>query len=486
MGAGKRKAAVATVEGIDAAAESVLLDVVRQHPRFHFTTESVSEYVDSASIRRSMGFSKDDRRDLVSMLQGACRRLNARLKCFQIVIEPWGGNEHRVNASLTNSVEWADAIAEAWSFSATPNDFYLTDAGFALLEYVRSGDVEKGFVTEQSLSHRLGFHGRLDVIEPHFDEVILKAGVGLKFEKKGGRWGAEKPMYRLWTEPLPKVPPVVIGINPVFELTFGKLRATDVDIARKVTCATLIAHDQFDAEAIPLVAISSRCELLRVFPNLKLEKASNTLFSIFSSLTLGGLQVGCDLREEVDVWTVTVGPEKTWAIALAEIRNEMNQPPLAGRYGIGPEAAKLLHWIVTLPQSKRLLGRVTPVVEDAAPEWIGIKCPWSEENTSVYLRLLIDELNDRTPYRLELVPWMECGRRKSRIVVGRKKGQAEQALTLLRQMSAARGIPWDEEVAHRAIEALVGPEDHFYSSEAEPNLIDSSEVRDDFDEDESD
>lgn len=155
-----------------------------------------------------------------------------------------------------------------------------------------------------------------------------------------------------------------------------------------------------------------------------------------------------------------------------EIRQEMSQPSLEVQYGIGPEAAKLLRWMETLPREKRLLGRVTPVVEDAAEKWIGIKCPWSEENTSVNLRLLIDELNDRTSCSFELVPWVECGRRKSRIIIGRKKGQVDQVMTILRQMSAAAEHPWDEDVARRFIEQLTGCSNQLREGEENFDVID--------------
>lgn len=462
----KRQGAEADAGDIDASAECVLLDVVRQHPTFHFTAESISKHVDYARIRRAMTLRKDDERDLLPLLTSACRRLNGRLKCFQVGIEPWYANEHRITCSLVTGTEWSDAVAEAWSFSSDPNEFHLTDAGLSLLDYIRSGDLETGFVTERSLSYRLGFHGRLDVIEPHFDEVIRKAGIGLCWEKKGARWGADKRMYRLWTEPLRQTSPV-IGINPVFDLTFGDLRSADVDRAREVISKTLLCLGPSGVKPLSIVAISSRSELLRVFPKLSTEKASDTLFSIFSALTLKGLRIGCDFRNKAEAWTVITGPKRTWEIALVGIRQEMSQPSLEVRYGIGPEAAKLLHWMETLPQEKRLLGRVTPVVEDAAEKWIGIKCPWSEENTSVYLRLLIDELNDRTPYSFELVPWVECGRHKSRIIISRKKGQVDQIMTLLRPMTAAAGRQWDEDAARRAIEPFTGCDNQF--SDAEEN-----------------
>src|SRR5438094_8593595 len=106
----------------------------------------------------------------------------------------------------------------AWSFAENPNEAHLTDGGLALVEYIRSSDLDSEFVSERSISYRMGFYGREHCIEPYLYEVRQKALIALNWEAKGMGWG-ERPMYRLWigTEKL-EGPATPNALNPVFAI----------------------------------------------------------------------------------------------------------------------------------------------------------------------------------------------------------------------------------------------------------------------------
>jgi hypothetical protein len=135
-----------TIVELRTRAETILLDVVRQAPHLHFTMNEVSQYAEAKKIRKALGLPKDDARDLSPIVSAAATKLNKRLKTFQVEVEQSSGWQDKLIASLNDDAEWPEATSEVWSYADHVNEFQLTDAGFGLLEYARSGDLDSDFV----------------------------------------------------------------------------------------------------------------------------------------------------------------------------------------------------------------------------------------------------------------------------------------------------------------------------------------------------
>src|SRR5262245_9338283 len=69
------------------AAEAVVLDVVRQKPNLHFTMDQASSRLEANRVRRVVGMSKADTRDVRPVIAAAVAALNKRLRTFKIKIE---------------------------------------------------------------------------------------------------------------------------------------------------------------------------------------------------------------------------------------------------------------------------------------------------------------------------------------------------------------------------------------------------------------
>ena len=113
-----------------------------------------------------------------------------------------------------------------------------------------------------------------------------------------------------------------------------------------------------------------------------------------------------DFDDGSDAWHLRVLPRENWQDTLKAIEDLRSKPTLKQRYGLNSHSAKLLEWIKGLTE-KEFLQEWTPVVEDALEKEIGIKCPWNDRNFSAYIQLLIDEINDKTPYDLKIQPWKD-------------------------------------------------------------------------------
>lgn len=446
-----------SISELRAAAQQVLLDVVRQTPWLHFTEDQVFRVVDGAEMRRRLGLGKTDKRNCDRTFAQAADDLNKKLRTFRLEVENWSPNTNKFIARLAENAEWHDAVQEAWSYADSVNEFSLTDPGLELLRFIRSGDIDPDFMTERLISYRIGLHGRQHCLPPYLEEVVQKTGIPLFWEAKGTKYG-ERPSYRIWVG---AGPPVEIAkltaANPQFDVDFGKYTKADVDRARNLIHKTVLKLALAGSDELYIVAISSRRELRHCFPKFRRE-GSHDIAAFFQSIMLSGsLSLGYDFRPAASSWTVSLKPKVDWPSVVKAIEEEASRPTLQQLFGLGDEAARLLSWIEGLPEEEKLLGTLTPRIEDAVERSIGIECPWSADNFAVYLQLLIEEINQRTDYQLSLQPWREYTTIKSRIRIKRKPVALEVVLNQIQALAAARETKFDRVSARETIEKLLKP-----------------------------
>ena len=433
-----------------------MLDVVRQAPGLHFTIAETFWFAEHRPLWRRFGFAKEEKRDLHPLLGEASERLNQRLRTFSIEVDRRGSYTSGITVRLAAGAEWEDASDEAWACNASRNEFNLTDPGQALLDYIRSSDIDSDFITERSISYRLGLNGRLGCLEPYFHEVIAKARVALRWETQGEKYG-QKRMYRLWVDKSASTSLTKPeGLNPRLDVDFQRFTRDDFETARVTIYRAALKAGRAGSELLHIFSISARRELLHCFPTFASRSYSPAEF--FSSVALNpAVSLGYDFRPDVAVWKVVLEPKEGWPAAFRAIQEELARPSLQERFGVSDEAARLLSWIESLPEEKKLLGQLTPVIEEAAEKWIGIKCPWSQDNFPVYLQMLIEEINGRTDYALALQPWHDYSRVRTRIRIRRRRTEAQEASESLRQLCISRGVPFDAAKADELINKLLVP-----------------------------
>lgn len=309
-----------------------------------------------------------------------------------------------------------------------------------LLAWVREHGSTSDWVKDSSLSWQAGFHGRADCVGDYVKELHRKIASAFCYEVRGQRWSRENPIeYKVWLTkevslsdpPLKRSTPE--RLNPVFKGNLDHYTKDDLDAWRDLIHNHLLNSQASGTEPITLLWIDDRAELERVFPSFPFGRHSDgdKIAKFVSEIRVHPeIRIGYDFRSENDVWFVRLAPAKTWESTIWALQELRNQPSLEVRYGISKDAAKLLEWIEGLCE-KDYLGKWTPTVEDQLEKKIGIKCPWEKENLPAYLTELLMELNDRTPYELELQPWKSYSEWKNRIRVSRKKSDE---LVLIQQI----------------------------------------------------
>ncbi len=440
-----------TVAEMRARAAEMLLDVVRQEPALHFTSDSTSAHHEGKQLKKRLGMPKDDDRDVQPIVDQASKGLNTRLRSFQTQVEWWGRANCRLTATLSKSTEWPEALEEAWGLAENRNEALLTDVALDLRELILSGNLGTDWTTEKSITFKIGLYGREHVLEPYLHELENKTDLALEWESEGKRWG-ERRRYRITVNDQARSGPEIrAGINPKIDVRFDECRKKDRDAMQELLYAELLKARPAGKEPFFLVSISTRAELTKCFPKFS---SAEQAAQFFHDLPVDSSLVrSFDFRDNAKWWYVAFEPKQDWAASLAAIQTELSRPGLAERYGISLDAAKLLVWIESLP-ADRFTGPWTPVVEEARDRWIGISCPWSEENFPAYLQMLIDEINQNTAYDLALQPWHQHGRIKSRIRVSRKRTGIEDVVKQVQLLALERGGLLDAGIARDTIEKL--------------------------------
>lgn len=421
---------------IRSRAKGLLLDVVRQDPGLHFTKVAATAAYESKLLRKRLGIAQDDNRDVHPIIEAASEQLNRKLKTFQTRVEWWGRANCRLSANLEEGVEWAEALREAWSFSETANDDFLTNIGLKLRELIRSGELGPNWIAERKIASRVGLFGHVPRLSTYLHELKQKTNLAFRWEEEDTRW-ADPHRYRIWVGEGTESPPdSAVGLNPKFEVRFDCFRKTEQDAVLELLYRELLKAKPVGHEPFFLVSIASRADLLSCFPQ---PIAGDQAAEFFRNLPLvDALSIAFDFRAEAKPWLVAFQPKNDWTIALEAIRRQMSRPTLEEQYGISEAAARLLGWIQRLPAAQ-MTGTWTPVVEEANERWIGLSCPWSEENFSAYLQMLLDEINERTEYDLALQPWLHYGRMRSRIRVKTKRFEVEDLVRQIQWLALQRG-----------------------------------------------
>jgi len=140
------------------------------------------------------------------------------------------------------------------------------------------------------------------------------------------------------------------------------------------------------------------------------------LLGFLNAVRLIGMHLRWDLRKCSPVWRIWVNPygELNWSEVRALISQRLSEEPSERRYCLSPNAALLFDWLQSLDRAGFEYG-LTPVVEDAWKNEIGIECSWEKENRSLLIELLCEEISEKTGRMARPRPWHHWGETKTRI-----------------------------------------------------------------------
>jgi len=433
----------------------MMMDIIRQNPCPHFTRRSVRQTVYAQTARRRLGLPRGDATNLTPIFARAAKGLNKSLKTFMIEVpeEEWVRSSITFRATLNGAYEWPQALQEAWK-GDVPSENYLSEVATRLLEMIRQGEIDSDQITEDALSSKVGLKVWHYSIDKYLEEIVNKTGSGLRWKAEG--WYRDRKFQIELMPAINASPKSVSWLTSSVELKFSHYTRTDVEQAAKRLHELILKGTPNGNEPLYLLSISSYQEFRQFFPG-EGDPRIKELVEFLEAMPLNpSVRLTYDFRDYARRWFISVTPKVDWASSLSAISDEISQPGLQERLGISTDAAKLLRWVERLPVDK-LVGRLTPVVEEDCEKRIGIKCPWDSKNFPTYIQLLIEEINEKTDYDLKALPWHNYAYVYTRLLVGRKKTDLDDILRRLQWLGLQNGVPLDIATAETVLIGLISP-----------------------------
>jgi len=435
-----KEATPATLPELKARAETYIVDTIRNTTHFCFWSTEIRDHLDSTAARRILGMQKDDQRSYYRIIQEAAQTVNKQAKTYEITIQ---GNDYNDTISGMTIIrlkgkEWKDVQDEVWKDSSLANPRRITDPSLKLFAWFREYTPSEDWLSETTISWKAGFKGRQGLVGSLLHELQSKLAPHFHFEERGSRWDRKNPIsYLIRIDPEASIETPLVtksipsSLNPVFENHLHYFTKQDIDAWTDFIYDHLLKSTPSGLDPVYVYWVDTAEELARVFPGLSpsgYSSGGSKLAEFFQSLRIiPEIVMEYDFDDGSDAWHLRVLPQENWKDTLKAIEDLRSKPTLKQRYGLNSHSAKLLEWIKGLTQ-KEFLQEWTPVVEDALEKEIGIKCPWNDRNFSAYIQLLIDEINDKTPYDLKIQPWKDYSDWKTRIRVRKKESEESKII----------------------------------------------------------
>jgi hypothetical protein len=435
-----KEATPATLPELKARAETYIVDTIRNTTHFCFWSTEIRDHLDSTAARRILGMQKDDQRSYYRIIQEAAQTVNKQAKTYEITIQ---GNDYNDTISGMTIIrlkgkEWKDVQDEVWKDSSLANPRRITDPSLKLFAWFREYTPSEDWLSETTISWKAGFKGRQGLVGSLLHELQSKLAPHFHFEERGSRWDRKNPIsYLIRIDPEASIETPLVtksipsSLNPVFENHLHYFTKQDIDAWTDFIYDHLLKSTPSGLDPVYVYWVDTAEELARVFPGLSpsgYSSGGSKLAEFFQSLRIiPEIVMEYDFDDGSDAWYLRVLPQENWKDTLKAIEDLRSKPTLKQRYGLNSHSAKLLEWIKGLTQ-KEFLQEWTPVVEDALEKEIGIKCPWNDRNFSAYIQLLIDEINDKTPYDLKIQPWKDYSDWKTRIRVRKKESEESKII----------------------------------------------------------
>jgi hypothetical protein len=366
-----------------------------------------------------------------------------------------------VAAALRDGSEWDQVFEEAWAGVENANESCLTDNALRLLNWIRGPKNPGSLVPVNKVGAQAGIRGTgsYALIRTFLEEIAFKCPYELDFEVIGS-WSDRRVRAKLHPKRSEKRP--AKHDNPVFSGKILGSDRSDWEAYARMVEDRVLCSDLDDESPCVLFSIHSRTELVRCLPNLKDREDAEpgALNDFLEKVRLArGLRVGSSLEDRAGAgWVLGAVLEKgwTWDRAMESIRERRNRQDPRTTYGLSGNAAKILEWIWSLHDHEMEMD-MTPPVEPAARERIGMERLGSDPNSRAVLELMIEEINERTPYLLRLIPWKDYARDYHRILVRKKSNREDDLVREIQILGIEKGVCVEAADARAALEGLWNP-----------------------------
>lgn len=420
------------------------------------------EVTPQKELRKLLTETRSNDRRVRQMLEKAANRASRDSFEMQFRAESRNCFGHSVSDTLwivlKDGYEWYDVVKDAWAGVENANPWFLTDNALKILKWIQGPKNKGDFVSGKIIGSQASLlgTGSYSNIEHYLKEIRLKTSHHVKIEKTG-EWQGR---YKISLIDKIENEDRYTHDNPVFPCRISK-RDPDASstYARMIEDFVLEGEFPDDATCCILFEIHSRAELERVLPAMANDESltPNKLEKFLEDVRLPrGLRPAATLDNEARVgWLLGAALEEgwTWELATASIQETRNRKDPAKTYGLSADAAKLLNWIWDLHDSEIHMG-MTPCVESASRDRIGIKDLQYHQNSETTLQLLIDEINEKTSNQLRLMPWSHYSSKEHRVLIRQKDDLDAQITRMIQIRGLEKNVALSEAQIGEALQCL--------------------------------
>lgn len=439
------------------------LENIRQTSFIPFWTGS-QEVTPHEELRRLFSETRANDRRARQMLDSAATRASRESFEIQFRAESRDHFGHTVSDTLwivlREGHEWDEVIKDAWVGFESENPWHLTDNALKVLKWIQGAKNTGDFVPENRIGSQafLRGAGSYSRVGSYVKEICLKTPHQVKMEKNGG-WPANLKLTLVDEEKENQASKRVLD-NPVFPYRMKK-RDKDASRAYIQMIEDLVLNRDFDSnvQSCILFEIHSRAELVHALPAVATDARLTPyeLKEFLGDLRLArGLRPAATLEDEAGTgWLLGATLENgwTWELVKGSILEARNRRDPAETYSLSANAAKILNWIWNLHDNEIDMG-MTPCVESAARDQIGFETLDYEQNSKAVLQLLIEEINEKTPYSFGLIPWYSHPRDQHRILMRRKEDLDTQITRMIQIRGLEKGVGLSAAVIEEALREL--------------------------------
>lgn len=453
-----------TADPIAQAAAAAVLDMLRQAPELDFWRGQVSRKIYHCDLRRQLDLPKNLAASEAAML-AALKKVRKEYRTFKVTITETPDREagrldgyQCITLTLADGCEWSDAVKESWSLAANPNPHDLTDNGLRLYLWAK-GPKNQGVLTE---SNRIGAQARLrgtyGRIVTHLQEIQHKADQGLRWATDDNGWRSK---VRVWfaTEGDKKSHYNYGPLNPALNLNTSPITVAELDRFKAWFYSEVLGPGfPNEREVVAICDLGTRKQVKHFLKPVPEESGRwGPLPAFLKSLRLlPGIELNWRFEDGPGPWLILCQPSKdvTWARLKDTLRAKAQEIPLEKRYALSADSRALLRWIEELGPQEFLLS-LTPPVESVMKTEIGIAMGWGEDNLRAYIEVLLEEINERTDFRLRTVDWKHYGSTVTRILVKRKEDDLQTVTRSIQMLGLKQNRLVDGAKVAAAISALI-------------------------------
>jgi hypothetical protein len=430
-------------------ASAAIVSWLRERPEFIFWHSYEQLAFTDHQWLRFVGYGRRDALDAASVVRVLVRESPFRFQHFEAKWIGETGYYTRLVVTLKPASEWSDVLGEVWQ-GEQPPPFGLSQPGQKLLQWLQDPRHQDQWVERMTVGRQAGLRGTswtAELITTHLKEIQRKAAPALKWESRETDFRISLSESSVsGTAPLSSAGP----LNPVLpvdvkEVTFAEMERFRVALYDWV----LVAELPDDNRELLIWRIDTRATLHRCFSLWEPNRWEiSDLTGFLSEVGVEhGLLWGYSFQDP-EPWTYVCVPKDgwTWQRVKESIHSSRSGPSLAERYGLSTDAAAVLRWFTTL-RPKEWRGAMTPTVEKHLKTRIGIEPDWDAQNFGVFLRMLAEELTEKTEWRVRIEPWRGgYGGDGHRLIVRRKPNEFDTAVHQIQLAALAKGkaLPCDQ------------------------------------------